>query len=79
MLKQQPQNHWDYHNHHHRQFHEKTSEINLGAKQKQGQKMIPPPQDVEGHHRHHHDELLYDDDDDSEDVVEDGVLPIGNI
>ena len=65
--------------HHHRQFHEKTSEINLGAKQKQGQKMIPPPQDVEGHHRHHHDELLYDDDDDSEDVVEDGVLPIGKI
>jgi hypothetical protein len=79
MLKQ-PQNHWsDYHNHQHRQFHEKTSsEINLGAKQKQGQKMVPPPQDVEGHHRHHqHDELLYDDDDeDSEDVVEDGVLPI---
>ena len=65
--------------HHHRQFHEKTSEINLGAKQKQGQKMIPPPQDVEGHHRHHHDELLYDDYDDSEDVVEDGVLPIGKI
>ena len=74
MLKQQPQNHWDnnYHNQI-RQFHEKTtSEINLGAKQKkQGQKMVPPPQDVEGH-----DELLYDDDD-SEDVVEDGVLPIG--
>ena len=73
-MKQQPQNHWDnnYHNQI-RQFHEKTtSEINLGAKQKkQGQKMVPPPQDVEGH-----DELLYDDDD-SEDVVEDGVLPIG--
>ena len=75
MLKQQPQNqHWDYHTNHHRQFHEKTSEINLGAKQKkqQGHKMVPPPQDVEGQH----DELLYDDDD-SEDVVEDGVLPIG--
>ena len=55
MLKQ-PQNRWENSN---------SSEINLGAKQKKGLKMVPPSQQ--------NDEI--EDDYDGE-IVEDGVLPI---